>query len=432
MKRFEGKGECAVGHRPKSFTMKLTNVRDVAKWRLCIGCGACAYMCPEKNVSLVNVAQEGIRPRVQERHCKACGECLKVCPGTNISHTSTPRDPEIIFGLSPGWGPILDVWEGYAADPEIRSGGSSGGLASAVGLYCIEKAGMRGILHTGPHERQPIENATFFSTNRSEILARTGSRYSPASPCEGLGRIEAADGPCAFIGKPCDGAALKKAREMRDRLDKNVGLSIGIFCAGAPSSQGTVDLFKKLGIDPESVAEVRYRGHGWPGKFAVRHIGGGRLRELATYMDAWGFLQKYRPYRCYLCPDGTSEFADISCGDPWYRKPQEGEAGSSLVLVRTDKGRKIIQGAIKEGYVVLERRSPPILEKSQQNLLAKRRAIWGRLLAMKAFGIPTPSLRGFHLFENWCALSAKEKARSLLGTARRIIQRKYYRPLTLT
>jgi coenzyme F420 hydrogenase subunit beta len=231
-----------------------------------------------------------------------------------------------------------------------------------------------------------------------------------------------------FIGKPCDATALRKARKLRPELDRNVGLSIGIFCAGTPAVQGTIDLFQKLEVNPDSVAEVRYRGHGWPGKFAVRPVGGDTFCEMTTYTDAWGFLQKYRPYRCYLCPDGTSELADISCGDPWYRNLEEGEPGSSLVLTRTQKGREILRGAIEAGYVVLERRDPQILEKSQQNLIAKRSAIWGRLLVMKTFGIPTPRLRGFHLFKSWHKLSIKEKARSILGTTRRIIQRGYYKP----
>jgi len=428
MKHLGGKSECPVGRRQKSFAMKLRNVQDVAKWRLCIGCGACAYMCLEKNVSLINVVHEGIRPRAQESHCKRCGECLKVCPGIDHSQDFDPQATSLISGLATRWGPVLEVWEGHAVAPEIRKKGSSGGLASALSLYCIEEAGMQGVLHASPHETQPIENATAFSTNRSQILTRAGSRYSPASPCDGLGQIEAADRPCVFIGKPCDGAALKKAREMHSGLDRKVGVAIGIFCAGTPASQGTIDLFKKLGVNPDSVAEVRYRGHGWPGKFAVRPVGGDTFCEMATYTDAWGFLQKYRPYRCYLCPDGTNESADISCGDPWYRNPEEGEAGSSLVLTRTEKGKTILRGAIEAGYVVLEKRDPQILEKSQQNLSAKRNAIWGRLLVMKSFGIPTPRLRGFHLFESWRRLSKKEKARSILGTARRVIQRGYYKP----
>jgi coenzyme F420 hydrogenase subunit beta len=190
-----------------------------------------------------------------------------------------------------------------------------------------------------------------------------------------------------------------------------------------------MNLLRRIHVSPEDVGEVRFRGNGWPGSFAVRLKGKETFSQPLSYQESWGFLQAYRPFRCYLCPDGTSQFADISCGDPWYRKMGEKEQGHSLVLVRTEKGRKVVQGAIREGYVALERRDPQVLEESQQNLLEKRRAIWGRLAAMKALRIPAPEMRGFYLFDNWRRLPAKEKARSILGTARRIIQRGYFRPM---
>ena len=50
-------------------------------------------------------------------------------------HSDTGEgDPEV--------GYALEIWEGYAADPEIRRLGSSGGLLSALALYCLEKEGM--------------------------------------------------------------------------------------------------------------------------------------------------------------------------------------------------------------------------------------------------------------------------------------------------
>ena len=331
--------------------------------------------------------------------------------------------------LEVGWGPVLEVWEGYAVDPDLHHSGSSGGAVSALALYCLEELGMDAVVHTGADRNTPWKNATTISQSRSDLLKRTGSRYSPSCPCDSLDQIEKAEGPCALIGKPCDIAGLRKAQFLRPDLNKNLGIAIGIFCAGTPSTKGTLDLFKKINVDPIEIEEIRYRGKGWPGKFTVQFKGEKTPSHQMSYMDAWGFLQKSRPFRCYLCPDGTGEFADISCGDPWYRKPEEGEPGYSLVLVRTERGREVLRGAMKEGYVVLERKDSKILEKSQGNLLAKRGAIWGRLITMKAFGIPTPRLKGFYLFRNWCQLSTKEKARSVLGTARRIIERKYYKPL---
>jgi coenzyme F420 hydrogenase subunit beta len=346
----------------------------------------------------------------------------------NVTHSPDADRSNVIAGLTTSWGPILEIWEGYAADPEVRYSGSSGGLSSALALYCIEKGGMHGLLHIGPDDNVPLTNKTFFSTSRKEIVARTGSRYAPASPCDGLGKIAAAPGPSVFIGKPCDVTAVRLAESLKTELAGKIGVTIGFFCAGTPSTQGTLDLIKTLGLDPDTVEEIRYRGRGWPGKFSVKIKGEPQPREVATYMDSWGFLQKYRPYRCHLCPDGTGEFADLACGDPWYRRVEEGEQGHSLVLVRTERGREILRGAIAAGYVVLKQADPSILEVSQRNLLQKRRAIWGRLLAMKMFGIPTPKLRGFSLFKNWRRLSLKDKARSILGTARRIVQRGYHKP----
>ena len=410
------------------YSKRIRRAVDVARWRLCVGCGACVHVCPEGNIRLINELSDGLRPRVDEGKCKDCGECLKVCIGVEMSHKGVGGAPRYVPRLALSWGSVLEVWEGYALDPDIRYMGSSGGLASALALFCIEREGMRGILHVGIDKEDPLANRTDYSRTRAEVLERTGSRYSPASPCDGFGHIESANGPCVFIGKPCDVAGLRKAQELRPALDRNVGLAIGIFCAGTPATQGTLDLLKRFEIDPIQVEELRYRGRGWPGKFAVKLKGEKGLREVTKYMDAWSFIQKYRPYRCYLCPDSTSEFADISCGDPWYRPIKEDEMGYSLVLVRTDRGKAILRGAIDAGYLKLEQADPGILERSQPDMPAKRGAVWGRILAMRAFGIPTPRLEGFSLFQNWLRLSSMEKARSILGTAKRIIQRRYYKP----
>jgi coenzyme F420 hydrogenase subunit beta len=139
-------------------------------------------------------------------------------------------------------------------------------------------------------------------------------------------------------------------------------------------------------------------------------------------------LQKYRPYRCHLCPDGTGEFADISCGDPWYRQNESDNPGQSLILVRTKKGEEILKGAISEGYISAEPAAHSILMNSQKNLYGKRAAIWGRLMAFGFLGLPKPRYQGFSLLSSWLTLPPVEKIKSVAGTMRRIIQRKYYRP----
>src|SRR5437763_1922606 len=91
-----------------------------------------------------------------------------------------------------------------------------------------------------------------------------GQRGNGWAPCEGLGAIENSDRPCVFIGKPTDTAACWKLRELRPALDRNLGLVMTFFCAGEPSTAGTLDLITSLGIGREDVDALRYRGEGWP------------------------------------------------------------------------------------------------------------------------------------------------------------------------
>jgi coenzyme F420 hydrogenase subunit beta len=408
--------------------MRFRNVQEIAQWRLCLGCGTCAALCPENKIKLVNIIGDGIRPNIVNNNCGSCRECVNVCPGYEQVKSSDNASFDVIGKLTLGWGKIFEVWEGHATDADIRRRCSSGGVATALAAYCIEKGGMSGVIHTGADAHNPLSTSTLKSKTVEELCAGAGSRYTPASPCEGLKYIENDPGQWAFIGKPCDAAGVRKGEAAAIRPVNNIGVVISIFCAGTPSTKGTRDLLKAMVIDPDQVASIRYRGDGWPGKFSVTMKGVDDARKELTYSEAWGGLQKYRPYRCHLCQDGTGEYADIACGDPWYREIKQDEEGYSLILVRTRKGHDILHDAIVKGYISAELMDASILEKSQTNLLNKRAAVWGRLLAFRLFGLPVPTYVGFPLFRNWMTLSVSEKIRSVAGTVRRIMKRRYWRP----
>ncbi len=406
----------------------MKEITDVVARQLCCGCGVCAYLAPEQ-IEMVDALQYGRRPIVNGNGNASAPElrdALTACPGATLRNEVDPSTPGLVTELRPAWGQILELWEGFATDPELRFAGSSGGVASALGLACIEAAGMHGVLHIGARGDVPYLNQTILSTSREEILAACGSRYAPASPCDGLQRIVDAPGPCAFIGKPCDVAATKRARELRPALDEKLGLTVAIFCAGSPSTRGTLELAEAMGVeDPASIRKLRYRGNGWPGMAAVEYEQGGEERSAErTYEESWGQLQSHRQWRCYVCADHTGELADLSVGDPWYRPREEGEAGRSLVLVRTERGRKLLQQAIRSGHLELERVEPEILPASQPNLIHARGANWGRLLTCRLLGAAAPRYEGFPAFRFWLrALSLREKLSSLLGTAKRVFRK---------
>jgi coenzyme F420 hydrogenase subunit beta len=411
--------------------MKFHRIDDVVSRRLCMGCGACASTCSEKAISLVDIPDQGIRPIVDKKKCRNCGRCIEVCVGIKLVHK--PFCKETVPQLRQSWGPVLEVWEGYAADEEIRFKGSSGGAATALALYCIEKEKMSGVLQIGADSKIPWKSDVFFSTDKQSVLACTGSRYCPSAVCRRFDLIKQAKGAVGFVGKPCDVAALERARAIEPLLNDKVGLTISIFCAGVPATSGTRELLTAMGISAEEVEELRYRGSGWPGKTTARIKGKpGSIRQM-SYEQSWGeILSKHGPLRCRLCPDGTGEFSDIACGDPWYREILPDEPGWSLVLARTEKGKDTLKKALDAGYIKLRKIDIDVLSKSQKSLLRRRRHLWGRLTAMRVTRVGVPDYRGFSLFENWMKLPFMEKLSSILGTLRRIMTRGWRKPIELS
>ena len=404
---------------------RIRNLKDVVDWGLCTGCGACASVCSKPGIRLVNIEGVGIRPKFDSDECAECSACLSVCPGYQVDGRMATGPKETLTSAENEFGSVLEIWEGYATDPEIRHRASSGGALSGLALYCLERGGMEFVLHSAADPVKPWLNRTVKSKNREEIIGRTGSRYAPASPCDGLKSIEDSERPCVFIGKPCDTAAAFKMRAIRPALDQKLGLVLSFFCAGTPSTRGTLDLVTSLDFQTDQVRTLHYRGQGWPGRFTVGN-GDGSEKSL-SYSESWGALTKYRPQRCHICPDGLGRIADISCGDAWDKFEENGDPGRSLILVRTPRGQEVLRRAIDAGYVSAVPTNAAQVLSAQSNLLARRREIFGRLLGMKLLGVPSPRLDGFSLLRSWLTLPLKTQARTIAGTMTRLVQKGRWR-----
>ncbi|MGW8321644.1 MAG: Coenzyme F420 hydrogenase/dehydrogenase, beta subunit C-terminal domain, partial [Thermodesulfobacteriota bacterium] len=64
------------------------------------------------------------------------------------------------------------------------------------------------------------------------------------------------------------------------------------------------------------------------------------------------------PTGCQICPDMTSEWADVSVG------VMEGKPEWNTLILRTDRGRELVEAACKEGLLVTE----PMPEKNLGHL----------------------------------------------------------------
>lgn len=404
----------------------LETFSDVVDWGLCVGCGACAYECKASGARMVHVEREGFRPVFDAPRSAECAEALRICPGYQVNGNLEIGHLPKITEADHEFGPTLEVWEGWATDPDLRFRASSGGILSALSLYCLEVERFGGVVHAGMDPAKPWINRNHVSRDRAGVLARTGSRYAPSAPCAGLNDIDEDDELFAFIGKPCDVSAVNELRRRDARLDAKLGLVLTFFCAGTPSTEGTLDLIAGLGAQHERIDEVHYRGEGWPGRFRVKCDGQPKTKSL-SYEESWGKLTGYRPLRCNLCPDGLGRLADISCGDAWHQFDGDGDPGRSLVLVRTLRGREFLEGARRAGYVTLNRVGAESVLRAQKDLLTRRRELFGRLAAFRMLGVPVPSYSGFSLFRGWRQIGLKRQLETVAGTLRRIVRRRWFK-----
>ncbi len=137
-------------------------------------------------------------------------------------------------------------------------------------------------------------------------------------------------------------------------------------------------------------------------------------------------MSKHVPLRCRLCPDENGEFDEISCGDAWHlRRSNDESQGISMILARNDRAVEIVEKALKQGFLILEKANYTSLQESQPSLLKKRQNLFGRLLAMHIMFIPTPKFYRFYLFKSWREVSTWKKICSVGGTLKRIIQRNW-------
>ncbi len=391
----------------------------VARGNLCAGCGGCAVAAPGK-IAMRVTSPGFLRPEQTAELTAAEEEAIaRICPGLGI---------EMIPPLSVEqalWGPVEKCRTGHAADPVLRYQASSGGTLSALAIYLLETGMVDRIIQTSADAARPLGNRTVVSTTPAEVLVAAGSRYAPSAPLEHLGKLLADQGRAAFIGKPCDVAALRALARRDPRIDAHIPYMLSFFCAGVPSEAGAEEVVRKLGIEPGEVVAFRYRGHGWPG-MAVAELADGRAPAM-SYPDSWGgILSGYVQFRCKICADGVGALADVVCADAWECDangyPILAEAqGVSLILSRSSKGEALVAAALGSGRLVAAPFDPAGIGAMQPSQVFRKRNLAARLAALAVLGRPRPRYRGFRLRALARRGRPRIMLRNFLGTLRRTI-----------
>ncbi|MFX1411670.1 MAG: Coenzyme F420 hydrogenase/dehydrogenase, beta subunit C-terminal domain [Promethearchaeota archaeon] len=311
-----------------------------------------------------------------------------------------------VFGKQPqdpALGNCLKCYVGHSNDEEVRFSSSSGGIVTELLAFALENGLIDGALVTRMKKDCPLETEPIIATTREEIVSASKSKYCPAAPSQALGRALKANARLAFVGLPCHIHGVRKAEANIKALKEKIVLHVGIMCSHTVSFRGTEFLLEKLGVSPEQVEEIAYRGQGWPGSLLLKLKS--RSNLAVPYVGDWNAYEPvfscffFTPWRCLACYDESNELADISLGDAWLPVLKKERKGKSIIVVRTRKGEEILNRALSAGAIHLEPvRSEKVKCSQAEPLKFKKTDISVRLAMIQFFGRKTPNFTTKHSF----------------------------------
>ena len=387
---------------------------------LCIGCGLCESIPGRERMRMVMTPEGRERP-VALADIDAASErlILAVCPGVRQRAPAPLREDGFRFDTM--WGNAATLAHAWAADPEVRHRGATGGVLTALAIHLLDSGAVDFIAHVRMRADRPTRSEATVSRDRDEVLAAAGSRYGPAAPLVDLLGLLDLGQRFAFVGKPCDIGALANLARVDERVDRLVVSRLAMVCGGASELALTARLLAGWGVSEEEVRLCRYRGHGNPGPTRVE-THDGRAFEC-SYNDIWADEANWKlQFRCKVCPDAIGEQADIATSDVWPGGAPSGEdEGFNGVLARTPRGEALLHTAVAAGALVL---GEPIgfrdMDDFQPHQVAKRRALSARLAALMTAGSAEFHYEGFRLDEQARAFGLESGLEQFQGTLRRL------------
>lgn len=307
---------------------KLGNIYDleteVVHTDLCCYCGACGAFCKEY------ITYENEQPTTKKKCYETYGLCYDFCPRSFFSPFYVERS---VFGEireDNALGYHKDVIAARATDEKIRARGQDGGVVSTLLIHLLDKGEIdsAAVSKVGEELWMP---EPFVATTSDDILASSGSKYSPCPSVLGVGdAIENGYENIAFVGLPCHVQSIRNIQTSKNftvDIDR-VKTVIGLFCM----ETFDLDVLAKVASDEGlRIEDIR--------KFDIHKD---KFYMITDEKEATIGIKKMRKYAkdaCKLCYDLAAEFADISVGSTGTAR------GWNTVILRSDEAKDIFKSA---------------------------------------------------------------------------------------
>lgn len=300
----------------------------------CSGCGACKCVCPTDSIDF-RLDDEGFyRAFVQKHSCIECKMCLKVCPQNNSGKGVEIRNAE--------------AFSAQAADADIRSSSSSGGIAALLS-ECAVSCGDVVVGAVYDYDNNLVVHKIADSLqNLSEFK---GSKYLQSNPVEAfksvISFVESDKNARAIIfGTPCQIYGFSLLAEQKKIREKFI--LVDFFCHGVPSIDIWRSYLTRVLGNNQKLHKVAFRSKtiGWHDFVMVLETDDGESYIHSSESDLFYkafFDNVFFSRGCYECAFRMTESkADIRLGDFWGRRYQDLNDGVSAIFVFTEEGKKYL------------------------------------------------------------------------------------------
>jgi len=295
----------------------------------CILCGLCVRACKELvGVSAINFAMRGVKREITAPYhkfsddCIGCGVCALVCPTgsrkirqhtyATIAPLKGPKDESLGVNMDMFSVNSLRDLDSFVK-ALVATGLKSGLFDSAVLIK--RKTGFAA-------EAVIMENAddVLNSELAKSVRMKAVSTFMAA--------IEQGKRKIAFIGLPCQVRAIRKIEQTLQKEIPDLEITlIGLFCLQSFNPKKLEEKINSLfKVDAKQVENVSIQD----GKFIVQAKGKEQVVALEKLNDA---IEN----GCVYCSDFPAFFADVAVGT------QGSKPGSVTVIVRTDKGQRLLE-----------------------------------------------------------------------------------------
>lgn len=303
----------------------------------CCGCHACFNACPTGAIKMQEDEKGFKYPVIDKEKCINCGLCEKVCPIKN--NTKVDNNP-IAYAC-------------FNKNEDIRKNSSSGGVFTLLASAIINQGGI--VFGTDFDE---YFNVKHIKVDKTEDLNRLrGSKYVQSDIGETYKQTKEALSKgikVLFTGTPCQIEGLKSYLQK----DYENLYTQDIICHGVPSRKvwnKYRDYRKKKDKEVPIYVSFRNKDNGWMHYntfFKYKNKSYKKAASMDLYMNA--FLQNLSLRdSCFACHfKKNNRVSDITLGDLWgvnnILPEMNDDKGTSLVVINTEKGKKIFDEISKD------------------------------------------------------------------------------------